>query len=344
MSTITFKGVRLSENYCIGMMDLGNLRGAFKQHWIPDYQRERVMRKVKINELVRLFVEKRPVDAIKLNYRGAVNETAEGIFELDADRGHISIIDGQQRVLAALDSGVDDYQLPVELHFDLSREREVNLFWQFNHRATKLQSAELLKSSRGPYGHLLRNLTTYPTIPVKTVVRAGNRQGISLSAQARIIYTIHRAIHANEVLLYLASVTQTFKLLDEEVPREQVVATEQVFIHLWETFVSIFGEFDSKAMAYRGAVHLAMFKVFIIHFLDTRTHRLNFGKLRTRVEQLPHFFATSSRLKEISISGSASGILNTERAIVEFLNYRLTSNRLINPEKRMAFYPDQERQ
>lgn len=324
-----FYGVSISDNQMIGYINSEELNAGFNNEWIPSYQRDRIMRTRKIESLIKIYKEKKPIDAVKLNLIGNVNiEKDEAILD-----GHFHIIDGQQRLWALKDSNVKDYRMPVELYVNLPIEDEVRLFHQFNSDGTKLTFGELAKSYQGPMADLVRRLlnskkTMFPT-PLSI---NGSKPGLSLSTFVPIMYLVHRKLLRDTMLLRPASgkLLKTF-LQDKSVVKSELDIVEFSLRNLAEDFVQIFGEYDSRAIAYRRSFYIAWNHVVINNFLQ-KTGRTSYDRFEGKVDTI-RTFLKNSHVQDMISAGTDSDIRRLYDELIDYFNHKLKGNRLLRQEE-----------
>src|ERR1019366_95685 len=167
-----------------------DLINSFRKSWVPPYQRERVPSTKKINSLIDIFRNNKPIEAITLGLQGTYDfdkKSGDGILE-----GDINAIDGQQRLFALQDSKATGIKVKVEIYLNLPRDEEISLFHQLNKDGTALTFGDLAKSTPGSYGDVVRwLLKSKNQLTLPTSVNAG-KGGVHLALLAPLLYLIQR--------------------------------------------------------------------------------------------------------------------------------------------------------
>lgn len=320
-----FRGVQSGSNelQMSGFMGSRELVESFNESWIPDYQRDRIMRTKKIESLIDIFKNKRPIDSVKLNLLGTVTvEDGTAVLE-----GRFHVIDGQQRLWALHDSGVLDYDLPVELYINAPLEEEIRLFHQYNTDSTKLTFGELAKSYPGPMADMVRRFLTSKTFPMKFSVNSP-KYGLTLSALVPLMYWVHRRT-AKQVIVESAPTGMRLKrfLQESTYTKLELDRVEFGVRNLLENHLKMFGDFDHQAVAYRRAFFLAWNHVMVDHFM-TEQGTLDVGTYKSKFATAPHLVRNARVREVVSLGGGDGEITQLYDVIIDHFNHKRKQGRL----------------
>jgi hypothetical protein len=313
-----FDGVRVAKDYMTGVISSAELVEKFNQTWIPFYQRERVMRKKKINALKAVFQTGGKIDSIKLNLIGDyIKEGRQAILS-----GTFRTIDGQQRLWALKESGVKNILIPVELYINIPEQEEVKLFHQFNREASQLLLGDLLKSTSGQFADWGRRVVKDSSYPIKVNINS-RATGINLGLYASILHMVHRRLLLKTYMRQAASGNHLITMFEAELPIRDVAMTEYGVKNILKHTVQIFGEYDSKALCYTRRFFLA-WCLFVTRYFMTDGGVVSFKKYQTKIETLPNLL-NNSRMRELLNSGSPDQ-RDIIQKLVEHFNYKNKRN------------------
>lgn len=313
-----FYGVSVGEGRSIGYITSAELIRDFGPEWMLPYQRERVSRRTKITALTKIFTDHEPIDAIKLNLIGSVQQDGrEAILE-----GSLHVIDGQQRLWALKESGVTDFRMPVELYLNLSYDQEVRLFHQFNDDGTDLSFGDLCRSFQGPMAEMFRKLVKSKTFPVK-LAHNNSKVGMTPSMFLPVMDYAYRRMFKREVVITTRSGKELKRFLQAEYSPREVEVVEFVTRNVVAGFVSRFGTYDCRAMAYRRSWFQAWCHLVIDHFV-TDTGQVSFGTRKEKVQGL-HSLLQNARVRELMSQPSHVEIYDI---MVDHLNHKVKTHRL----------------
>jgi hypothetical protein len=331
-----FYGVSFGKDRMIGYINSKELIQGFKEEWIPAYQRERILRRKKINALVDIYRKGLPIDSVKLNLIGKTQRGTDD-FVLD---GEFHVIDGQQRIWALKDSGVLDYKLPVELYVNIDLNEEIRLFHQFNSEPSKLTFGELAKSYTGPIADLIRQqMTTGRKNMALPLSVNSTANGLTLSTYCPVVLWISRKLSSGAFLESVPTGRRLKNFLQEDHDPRQILLIDFAVRNFLKQTAEIFGDYDHKATAYRRGFFLAWSHVVINNFLDTKG-TFDFGKFENKIEGL-HGLLRNSRMKEmLSASTMNHGLIYN--MIIEVLNHKLKSGHLPEHKEITSFNADED--
>lgn len=322
-----FNGVAVAKDSMTGVISSEQLIAQFGSNWIPAYQRGRVLSASKIRALTEIFKNYGPrkIDSIKLNIDGDCTiekKTGEAILE-----GTISVIDGQQRLYALKESKVTGILLPVELYINLPVEEQIKLFHQFNKEGTQLSFGELAKSAIGPFSEPLRALLRRKTTAIPLSIN-GNRHNMGLALFCPITHQCHRRLFRDVQLVAQSSGKSLLKFLEAPTPDHEVNLALYAAKNILAASVDIFGTYDNKATVYHRSFYLAFASVIINNFMES-SGKVNFGKFKTKVKEIPEVLAMNAQIKEI-VRGGGSGVVELlYNEIIDHLNFKLKSGHLL---------------
>lgn len=322
MGLFYFYGVSVGEGRMNGYIKSCELIDGFSKSWFPQYQRDRVMRKKKINDLIDIFKNNKPIDSVKINFIGKHElYDTEAILE-----GKLHFIDGQQRVRALVDAGNREYKLPVELYLNLPYEEEVRLFHQYNRDATKLTFGDLIKSSSGIYPDIIRRFVKRKDVPVPVAINS-SANGVNLPVFCPILWLVHRKF-ANGILSERAPTgNRLIEMLSKDHDEKQALIVEFALNNLLASYAEIFGDFDNKATYYRRAFIMPCLHVFINFFLESNG-KVDFGKFKGKVRDFTAL-PNNSRVKELmSRGGDPSSMIEMYNIFIDELNHKLKHGHL----------------
>jgi hypothetical protein len=259
----------------------------FNDSWIPEYQRDRIENKSKINALKEIFTTNQKIDAIKLNLIGEV----EGGGTNKTLRGKIHAIDGQQRLYALKESNVEDYYIPVELYVNLKVEEEADLYYRFNDKGTKLNFANVVLSFYSPLGELLRQVTEDKRFPLP-IVKQGNK-GINVQTITQVLYWSFHKLQGNIRVSRTGSGHLKNFVNDTEFKNKHDVDFLYFTVkNLAQSYVDIWGTFDLDALAYKRNIFLAWCHVVISNFLQPNG-KVDFKTFKAKAYAAPKLLQSS---------------------------------------------------
>lgn len=322
-ATFYFFGVKLGDDRRVGFIQASELVKHFGPSWIPYYQRERVQRREKIIALTDIFKRGAPIDSIKLNLIGTVDQDGKEAL-LDGD---MHVIDGQQRLWALKESGATDYKMPVELYINLPMEKEVELFHQFNDKGTDLSFGDLARSYAGPVADLLRRLIKSKRTPIPMIFN-NPKLGLNPSMMAPIMYLSYKKLMQQLTLKGIPSAGRLKQFLQMNEETFSVELLEFAVRNLLQKYVDLFGSFDHRAACYRRSVFLAWNHVVINNFL-TPMGKIDFGKHAKKAEQAPSILRNSRAIELFSTGGTATEI-ELYDLFIEHFNYKLKGGLLLS--------------
>lgn len=266
MATFSFYGVKIEDTKLMGTITSGELIDNFQKTWIPKYQRERKRSKKKIKELIQIYETHDHLDALRINLLGEY--AREGRYYL-LD-GSLHFIDGQQRLLALIDSGVRDYKVPVELYVNLEYDEELRLYRQFNEKATKLTFAEQVKAYESPLSEHLRKVAIQKSrYPIQ--VSLNRRTGVTYFMFCALMFWIHRRMFVMQTFDTIPTTADLRTFMDKQYSSREAQQIEFAVRNMLDLFRQVFGEYDYKSDAYRQAFLLGWCHVMIDKFLDNST-------------------------------------------------------------------------
>lgn len=317
-----FYGVSFGQDRMIGFINSKELVLGFNESWIPHYQRERILRRKKINTLIDIYKNHKPIDSVKLNLNGKVQKGDDNDMILD---GEFHIIDGQQRLCALKDSGVLDYKVPVELYINTSIEEEIRLFHQFNSAGTKLTFGELAKSYQGPMADMMRaQLRNKKTMPIPLAVNS-TRMGLTLSSYVPIVLWVSRKMKTGATLESVPASKRCANFLQEEHDQDHVMMVDYAVRNLLKNHVELFGDYDPVAISYRKGFLLAWMHVLINNFL-TKLGTIDFEKFKAKLPALPGLLR-NAHLREM-LNASTGNHALIYNSIIDHFNYKLKGGHL----------------
>jgi len=248
-----------------------------------------------------------------LNLIGDFNETRGSHIVLT---GELRVVDGQQRLRALVDSRVKNYNFPIQVHYNLSPEEEVDLFRQLNLKATKLSFGELAKSARGPLADVIQSVVNDKRYPMKISLR-GTRGGVNASLYCIFLYWAYHNVIKGGNLVNPRAGKSLLRFLDSEMERKDVQMTAVIVRKLLQSFVDIHGEWDSQSLFYRRTYLLAWAKLVMDRFMDEQGN-INFRGFKGKLGA-PENFASNSYIKEV-VTGSDKMYPMAYNAIAKMLN------------------------
>lgn len=335
MALFYFYGVSVGESRMNGYIKSGELIDGFDKTWLPQYQRERVHSKSKINALIDIFKKNKPIDSVKLNFIGKHDlEDTEAILD-----GKFHIIDGQQRILALRDSGMRDIRIPVELYLGISYDEEVKLFHQFNKEPTKLKFGELAKSIPGKYPDMLRRLLRRKEAEIPITINS-KANGLGLALVCSLVWIIHKKMNDNLITEHILVGNKLLDFLAKDFDDKTVQMTEFALNNLFDIYFDVFGSFDMKSTCYKRGFIVPCMHVMINCFLRN-DGKFYFDKFDQKVKAFSDLLK-NSRVKElVAHGGDSAGIAEMYDIIIEHLNHKLKGGHLpylrdIRIEKRMV--------
>lgn len=319
-----FYGVETGTGRRVGYINSDAIVDCFDEKWIPSYQRDRITVKRKVDSLISIFKEHKPIDTIKLSLKGELT-SHKGELLLD---GRIHVIDGQQRLWSLKESGVRDYRMPVELYVNLDEDEEIELFHQFNTEGTKLTFGELAMSYRGPLAEMVQRIQRSKNYPVKLSVNH-LKKGMTLSVFCPLIYWVHRKLVKDlKVENPPAGKLLRSVLQDPTVTQYEVKTIEFSVRQLIDNYIRLFGNWDPKARAYRRQIILGFMHVFVDNFL-LDNGRLEFRTFKRKLsyDALADFLKDAYTM-ELSSEGARSAHKRVYNHIIEYLNRSRKGDRL----------------
>lgn len=311
--------VKPDQNYT-GVIRSSELIEKFDKRWIPNYQRVRVPSKKKINSLIEIFKSNSPLEAIVLGIQGSYDHDrrkSAAVFE-----GRVSVIDGQQRLWALVDSGVENILVKVDIHLNIEPEKEIALFHQLNKDGTDLTFGELAKSVPGSFADLVRlYLKKKDLLPFHLLVN-GNNGGMSLSMFCPIIYLTHKKVILNTLYASSPSGKRSMNFLSENHPDKDVAMVQFAVKNMMEAYVEHFGAYNNKADAYKRSFFLAWNRLIINQFL-TPEGKVEYGKFKQKMMEAPVKIMNDAMTKQVLRTGGDQAIMLIYDLIVEHLNHKL---------------------
>jgi hypothetical protein len=310
-----------------GTVSSKELIECFGKHWIPFYQRERVMRAKKINSLIDVFKTGGKIDSIKLCLLGEYEYDPKA--EVAVLDGKFIVIDGQQRLWALKESGATNLRIPVELFINICEEEQIALFHQFNRDQTKLCFGDLVKSTSGSFSEALRFLANPKrgelAIPLTTQTA---KHSIGMALFCPVMFQVYMFIYKN---LRLSSTNKGGKLLEffsETYPKSEVAMTSFAMQNIMKITTDMFGTFDQKATVYRRPFFLAWCAVIINNFL-MKTGKVELGKFESKIRDMPNRLGNNARIKELVRSGGDGVVVEIYNEIIDALNHKLHRGHLM---------------
>lgn len=320
-----FDGVSVSSDHMIGTITSDQLIEHFGKHWIPYYQRDRVMSSKKIERLIDIYKRHGKIDAIKLHLKGEYTydkKRGEALLE-----GDFCVIDGQQRLWSLKDSLITDFKFPVEVYFNLKEDDQINLFHQFNRDPTKLSFGELAKSTQGPFGDSVRLMLKRKNVmPIPLSVN-GTKGHMSLSTFCPIMYQTHRKMYRDLRILKPAGGKVLLKFLADPYDGSEVNLTMFATRNVVQSCVDIFGTYDNKATAYRRSFFTAWCQMIVNNFLTTEG-KVDFGKFKSKIKEIPDKVVMNAQIREVVKMGGEGAPEMIYNEMVDHLNHKLQRGHL----------------
>src|ERR1035437_8167872 len=118
---IEFKGVVTKENELSGAISSSEIILNFSDAWIPKYQRQRLKNSSKISALKDVFLNNKSINAVQFQFKGKITKSKADPTNMILD-GDLEVMDGQQRIYALYETGVETYMLPVQIYINRAVE------------------------------------------------------------------------------------------------------------------------------------------------------------------------------------------------------------------------------
>lgn len=325
-TSVEFTGTKLSENMWIGFFNSSELITKFSSQWIPEYQRDRVMIKSKIEDLKKLYSAGSSIGSIKVAFIGDVVRGDSG--RTASLNGKFSVIDGQQRLYALQESKAKGIRIPVEVFLNMREDEEIKLFNQYNTKATRLKSGDIVKSCSGSFGTLNKKILKYDTLPIKVSVNK-SKVALPLASLCRLEYMIHKKLNSKvkQDSLVRPNADQIHKFLSDSFLNEVVLQNEFALKNLLQEYVEKFGEFDNRSTAYMRTFFFAWQTMVVQNFL-MGSGQIDFSKFKNKAKQVSVQAVKSSRIKELCSGGGDLAHSEVYKILIDLMNFRNNTNLL----------------
>lgn len=303
----------------------------FNQKWIPDYQRERLMRRNKIYGLKKIFSENKVIDSVKLHLKGQVKETStKDDYTLS---GELTILDGQQRITALYETGVENYVLPVELYINCDREKLIERFRNYNGAGTLLSMGDYVASFSGPMARLLQKAMKERdkdqsewSIPIN---RTGNKYGLSAATGAALLYWCHYHMKKTEPDMIIPKTRHIKNFLDDKTITERETALASFGLkNLCNMFTETFGTFDHSDISYKRIFFMA-FNLVVVRNLMLPNGSISNKRFSLKIKNMRKDLFNTARFKELLATGVGDPIIEQMYdLIIQYFNRGLHDDRL----------------
>lgn len=302
----------------------------FSNKWIPDYQRERLHRHTKISALKKIFTANKVIDGVKFHLKGKVTKTeTSDDYILDGD---ITVLDGQQRMWALYETGIESYVVPVELYVNTDREKLIERFRNFNGAGTSLSMGDYVASFSGSMARVLQKAMKEKDrdedwqIPIN---RKGGKFGLSAATGAVLLYWCHFHMKKSEPDAIVPKTRHIKNFLDDKNLSERE-ATLAVFgvKNLLNNFVENFGTFDSADTSYKRSFFLA-FNLLMVRQMMQPTGAINTKRFTIKLRNMRKDLFNTARFKELQAAGVGDPIVEQMYDLItHYLNRGLHDSRL----------------
>lgn len=326
---IEFKGIVTKENELSGVISSSEIILHFSDAWIPGYQRQRLKNSNKISALKNVFIENKSINAVQFQFKGKITKSKADPTDMILD-GDLEVMDGQQRIYALYESGVETYMLPVQIYINREKEEEVEMFHRYN-TSTSLNLADYMLSFNGPMAKFIqRQMKKTPKsdpnhIPLS---RTGNASGLAVGTGGVLLFWSYYHMICMEPSRIIPR-TKALKVFfqDETISDTESKLTAFAYQNLCNTFVSVFGEFDHSASAYKRAFFLAWNLLMVRNFMD-RTGHIDIRKFKAKAMAINTELFDKAKFKEIKLGFSDESIEQIYDMLIRHFNHKLQKDHL----------------
>lgn len=327
---IEFRGVVTKDNELSGVIKSSEIIANFDEKWIPKYQRQRLKNSSKINSLKKVFVEGKSINAVQFQFKGKILKVKHDPTLMQLD-GELEVMDGQQRIYALYETGVENYLLPVQVYINRQVEEEVEMFHRFN-SGTPLNLADFMLSFNGPMAKFMQRQMKKTGkndpnfIPLS---RTGNQSGINVGMGGILLYWCHHHLLGVEPqqILPRTKILKTF-FQDEGITELETKHAAFAYQNLCTTFVNFFGEFDHSASAYKRGFWLAWNLLLVRNFMD-RTGHIDIKRFKAKAQTIKTDIFDRAKFKEIKLGFSDESIETVYDLLVRHFNFKLQKGHLL---------------
>jgi len=301
--TLIFQGVCRNDRL-VGVINSSDLIEGFdRKVCIPPYQRARVEKKVKISELKQIYKEDREMDVVKLNVReGDLREMASGKTKII---GQYYVIDGQQRILALIDSKVKDLDIPVQIWMGLTYDEELRLFNQFNAKPTKLTVADMIKSYNSPLSDLVRRVLKSRMYPIRMSLNQATK-GLTVTSYSTLLCLVHKKMVDGVRRTHCPSSTSLKSFMEDSRPSEAEMRTIEISMRrILQAYVDVFGDYSHGTLVYKRPFFLAWTHIMVDQFLQPGG-TIDFGPFKAKFNRVQSL-RTNSVVMEYAQDNSGYG-------------------------------------
>jgi len=296
----------------VGWVQSREIIDQFTRDVFPAYQRDRVNRKKKINDLKNVINRGETLPAVSLNLIGSVRKVTDG-FNFEGD---VHVIDGQQRICAMVDAGKPDYLLCVQAYVNLPYEVEVKKFQDLNTKGTKLPFGYLVRSIVGPSAELVRKFARRGVSPLPIAVH-DRKKGITFGWLAPIVQLLYMKLMQRKVRLKYANSAEVASFLADGSSDGRLSVVEFATRNLLSEYARIFGSYDHKALAYSRSMFMSIGLV-IIHNFVTREGRIEYRGFRAKMNNAADFLS-NAYVRQLVTAGGSGG--SNDLVYDEFIRY-----------------------
>lgn len=291
------------------------------QSFIPWFQRDRIETPTKINSLKDVFAAKKKIDPITINLRGDFREL-KSCIKLD---GELRIIDGQQRCMALKESGVEDYDLPVIVHYNLTEDQEIDLFHRLQ-KSTRLSFGEQAKSLKGPLADMFRTVLKSRNHPIPISLRGNHKYGMSASAYCSILHWVWEKHSLGSVFASVRRGKDLITLLVTDMSKREAEIVEFKTRKVLKEYVKIFGTYDSTATVYNRSFMLAFCHIMVAHFMD-KDGKISYHGFSGKIKDIDRLL-TNAGFREVMRGTSDANHAYLCNEIIKYLNKNKHKNRI----------------
>lgn len=327
---IEFMGVVAKENELTGVISSSEIILHFSDAWIPGYQRQRLKNSTKIASIKDVYINKKSINAVQFQFKGKIIQSKANPTKMVLD-GELEVLDGQQRVYALYETGIEDYMLPVQIYINRDVEEEVEMFHRYN-AGTALNLADYMLSFNGVMAKFIQRQMKKTGkndpnhIPLS---RTGNASGLAVGSGGVILYWCYWHTIALEQPGRIIPRTKNLKnfFQDEAITESECRLAAFAYQNLCNLFVEVFGEFDHSASAYKRSFWLAWNLLMIRNFMD-RTGHVEIRKFKTKAQAVKSELFGSAKFKEIKLGFSDESIEMIYDMLVRHFNHKLQKDHL----------------
>lgn len=328
---IRFKGIFTKENELTGVVNSAEIINNFTDVWIPGYQRQRLNNSSKVVSLKRVFTEGKSINAVQWQFKGTIIKSKADPNDMILD-GEIEVMDGQQRTYALFDSGVINYQLPVQIYINREKEEQIEQFHRYN-TTTALNLADFMLSFEGLAAKFIqKQMKKSPKVDPDTQIplsRTGNNSGLAVGTGGVLLFwAYYRTVGLEQPgrLIPRTKYLKTF-FQDETITDSEMRLAAFAYQNLCKNFIEFFGSFDHSSSAYKRAFFLAWNLLVVRNFMSPTGH-IEMRRFKSKGHSVKSELFGTAKFKEIKLGFSDESIEAVYDMLVRHFNYKIQKDPL----------------